>query len=316
MLRLLLVTSLLFNSIIAKSQNLVLNPSFEDTVECPIFLLDGVENLLHWKTTSSVDYYNGCTNGMNYFFDKQLPATGNAYCGLYTFNPTVINSREIIEGILSENLLIGTTYYFSLKINLSNYSNCLSNKFSVKFSTAPLNYDHDNINPNIVNNYAQFYIDSMITDTLNWGILNGNFIADSAYKYISIGNFYDDNNTSIYIQNGATDCWPYYFIDDICVSADSVTCYNVTQVINIKKINNFDMYYDAHIKQIIIENPYGFTINYKDCIITDLLGKKLSFNLENLEKKIYIKMYDCKKGVYILRLSTNKFNTSKKILIY
>lgn len=305
------------------SQNLVPNPSFEEYSSCP----DGqcqIYKCTGWFSSGfTPDYLNTCAldwgvgvpqNGWGF----QYAASGNAYAGMFCFGPEFeSNSREYLSIQLSNQLIIGDKYYVSFKISLADRltNNCGIDKFGVLFTKVSNEINPCSYSSNLIPlNFANIYSDSIIIDTVNWVSISGSFIADSAYKYINLGNFFDDEHTNFIVLDTLNPCLSYYFIDDICVSTDSVTCYNITTT----KFNNLinEIYYDSYNKQIIIENPYGFTINYKDCIITDLLGKKLSFTLENLENKIFIKMYDCKKGVYILRISTNKFNTSKKIFIY
>src|SRR5947208_1800729 len=79
-------------------QNLVPNPSFEDTVHCPATSLQNFIDLSSswYSARASPNYFNSCVsdsiglwdvprNGFGY----QLPATGNAYSGLYTYgNPS------------------------------------------------------------------------------------------------------------------------------------------------------------------------------------------------------------------------------------
>ena len=66
-----------------------------------------------------------------------------------------------------------------------------SNKLGAKFSTVSYSYS----NPIQINNFAHVYSDSVIKDTTSWTLIKGEFTADSAYQYISIGNFFDDINT-------------------------------------------------------------------------------------------------------------------------
>lgn len=74
-------------------------------------------------------------------------------------------------------------------------------------------------------NFAHFYSNTIITDTLDWTIISGSFIADSAYKYIMIGNFFDNNQTAyLTVLDSLLGECSYYFIDDVCVSTDSLTC--------------------------------------------------------------------------------------------
>jgi hypothetical protein len=49
---------------------------------------------------------------------------------------------------------------------------------------------------------------------MNWQIVSGFFIPDSAYEFLSIGNFFVDSLTS-YIAFDSAASAAYYFIDDV-----------------------------------------------------------------------------------------------------
>ena len=58
----------------------------------------------------------------------------------------------------------------------------------------------------------------------------GSYIATGGEKYLTIGNFKDDvNSDTTFIESGLY--WgAYYYIDDVCVSTDSLECYNFVGV--------------------------------------------------------------------------------------
>jgi len=97
---------------------------------------------------------------------------------------------------------------------------CATNKTGVLFSTVPYSYS----NPPPRNNFAHIYTDSIITDTAGWTTISGTFVADSAYEYIIIGNFFDNSHTDTLLFDSLTFCVPYYYIDDVCVAIDSNNC--------------------------------------------------------------------------------------------
>ncbi|HRD37152.1 MAG TPA: hypothetical protein PLC65_00860 [Bacteroidia bacterium] len=124
--------------------------------------------------------------------------------------------REYLIGKLAFPLVIGQKYYVSFKVNradslfVTGYSN---NKIGVKFSV--------NKSGNVpINNIASYYSNTIINDTIGWTTIFGSFVSDSMYNFIMLGNFFDDLNTT-YLSDfpglGA-----YYYIDDVCVSTDSV----------------------------------------------------------------------------------------------
>ncbi|MBK9282774.1 MAG: hypothetical protein IPM51_00470 [Sphingobacteriaceae bacterium] len=72
---------------------------------------------------------------------------------------------------------------------------------------------------------------------VNWTKIAGALIADSAYQYIYIGNFFDDNNINL-IQDGNSTVG-YYYIDDVRGSTDSSFVYSDEPTsLPEKRINN------------------------------------------------------------------------------
>ena len=242
-----LFTFLLFSLAVANAQvNLVVNPSFEDTVHCPSATGD-MDKATGWSSyKGSPDYFNTCSpQGIagvgipNNFEGYQQAAGGNAYAAFFTFLDFVPNLREIIGGQLVTTLNAGTKYFASIKVALSIHPSTgtvyASDKMGISFSTIPFDASH----PAPINNNAKIYSSSIITDTLNWTRIFGSFIADSAYEYIMLGNFFDDTHTDTLKLNTTLFGTPaaYYFVDDICLSTDSLFAYNYTYT-GIAEIND------------------------------------------------------------------------------
>jgi hypothetical protein len=208
-------------------QNLVSNGSFEEMVDCPT----GPGQIVlaqDWDAArESPDYFHYCANislssyGVpNNSFGHQYAATGNAYVGMRCYNSAIL-SREIIRGILSTPLTIGQEYFVTFKVSHSDDTAVVRyslNNFGINLSTEAQN----NVS---IDNAALFYADDLVSDTLNWTTISGSFVADSAYQYLMIGNFFDDSNIEL-VDNGGAGFLAYYFLDDVCLSTDSLLCAN------------------------------------------------------------------------------------------
>ncbi len=233
--------------------NLVLNPSFETHTACPSGSGNDVAKAIGWDTCrSSPDYFNTCSTiplfqvPINYF-GKQVPINGEAYCGLYTYSSSSFY-RELIIGQLTAPLVLTQKYFISLKVNRADSNNVVgysSNKIGIKFTKVKQKYVP-------INNIAHFYSNSIITDTVNWTKISGSFVADSAYNYLMLGNFFDDANTSTF--NHGNGVIAYYYIDEVCVSTDSL--YAENYVTSIKELFN-----DEH--SVIYPNPANQFLNLK-----------------------------------------------------
>ncbi len=246
-------------------QNLVLNPSFEDTISCPFGPGEVIKSNNWASYRGSPDYMNSCNSDMvsvpNNWGGYQQAASGNAYAAFATYATKIINNnaREFVGGKLYSPLTIGTKYFVSFKVALSLdvdlQANCASSKLGAAFSTVP----HNEFNPAPINNDPQVYTNAIITDTLNWTRIFGSFVSDSVYQYVMIGNFFDDNNTDTLILDGDTWCnASYYFLDDICVSTDSLYTAQYNYVgVDLGRIEScFKIYPNPASYLTTIENPF------------------------------------------------------------
>lgn len=238
--------------------NLVPNPSFEDTVACPI---NGwISNCLGWDGySSSPDYYNSCAPSWSghsvplNFAGAQVAASGQAYMGAICYGEGETDyslNREIIGRDLAYPLTIGQKYYVSFKTSLVGNtpdvgSTLAINKLGTLFSTVPYNNSGPSTIPPI-QNFAHVVTNSIVSDTTNWVMIFGSFIADSAYEYISIGNFFETTYTDTihFISGGQSPRSAYYLLDDICVSLDSIFCanYSYTGIVEPTPGVSYDLY--------------------------------------------------------------------------
>jgi hypothetical protein len=284
-------------------QNLVPNPSFEDTVHCPSTLTQ-IDAAAGWSSANAIgtpDYYNTCASDPGLtppatYFNYQNPLTGNAYAGIVTvyFPGTNPDPREYIGAQLNNSLQTGTKYFVSFYVSrayaIAQHYILATNKFGVLFSTVAYSVT----NPAPENNFAHVYTDSIITDTLNWIQVKGSFVADSAYQYINIGNFFDNANTDTLNFGDTLAHSAYYLIDNVCVSTDSLTCYSLVGVIEIKNESEISL----------SPNPFSNTLTITSKInqpleitLYDITSRKLlhqqftnstSINTSHLSKGIYI----------------------------
>lgn len=199
---LIFIALLAFNFTIKAQTNLVPNPSFEIFDTCPDNL-GQISRANGWFSSKpSPDYFNSCANSSDWsyvpsnYWGYQIPASGLGYAG-FTAKVGQFNIREYLSIQLNNSLQIGAKYFVSMKVclafnpNFGSSDYCGINKLGALFST--------NIYSDIENapicNCPQFYSSSIISDTLNWTMIKGSFVADSIYKFINIGNFFTDSMT-------------------------------------------------------------------------------------------------------------------------
>ncbi|TNE52714.1 MAG: T9SS type A sorting domain-containing protein [Bacteroidetes bacterium] len=216
-------------------QNLVPNFGFEDYSNCPSW--EEVEKCTGWSkasnSSSTPDYFNACapsnTVGIpqSFFLYQTDHRNCSAYMGLVTWtnNP---NEREQIGVQLSQSMVIGQTYHLSFYSVMggsddgSFYYESPSNNIGLRLSTV----SYSSSNPAPIDNFSHLRSVSIISDTANWVRISGSIIADSAYNYLIIGNFYDDANTDTTTLNcgNCINNYSYYLVDDVCISTDSTLC--------------------------------------------------------------------------------------------
>ena len=223
----------LFCAILLSStaQNLVPNYSFEDHSACPS-LFNQITLSTSWNKSlvnnvapHHVDYIHTCGSNdfmaPDGFWGFQAPATGQALAAISTKSPLTLNYRENIHAQLIAPLTPGGFYTLSMKISHTDLTAGATDNLGIRLSTTT---DFP------IDNFSHLHATSVMSDDVNWVTLTGSIIADSAYTYVGVGNFYDDANTTA--TTVCSSC-PYvhneYYIDDICIlphtkNGDPVYC--------------------------------------------------------------------------------------------
>ena len=234
---LLILISCCCGIITVSGQNLVLNPSFENTSSCPT----GISEFYlatNWSSTntgadtcSSPDLYATCANTFggvnvpNCLLGYQQPRTGTHFAGIILGDgipgciPTGDNYREYVEGTLSSALTAGQKYKVVFYVNLAEQSMWGSNSFGVYFTNTQ--YLH-NACPNspLINQTPQLVMcGPAIMDTVNWVPITWIYTATGGEQYFTIGNFNNDNNTNRVSHDcGSFNPYIYYYIEDASIS--------------------------------------------------------------------------------------------------
>ncbi len=212
-----------------EAQNLVPNPSFELLDTCPytIGFQEG-DRPLYWMSWSqSPEYFHGCStdslvgvpqNGWGF----QNAWDGNAYVGMLAYSMGD-NFREYVGVELLEPLAIGQAYSVKMRVNLAMGGSTWPSKVAAdrmgllftmnsnEWTTIP--------GPSFgFRNYAHVVADQILADTAQWSLIAGTFTADSAYNYLVVGNFFEDDLTdTINVDYGPT-AGAYYFVDSVSVT--------------------------------------------------------------------------------------------------
>ena len=310
--------------------NFVPNGGFEDTVYCPI-TNSSIGYATGWIAQHGTpDLFSTCNNNIqvnvpNNFTSVRLPFEGNNYAGIFTFSkgnfPNFWSETFFIR--LKNSLIVGQKYFFSMKVSLSDSCNCATNNLGMYLSKDSSDFI-SNPNSNSYKNYSKIKSTNKILST-SWSKISGEFIADSVYKFLHIGNFFNNFNTDTVIVNNfigvnmgnysfpVTACLSYYLIDDVRLSTDSV--YITTSIndnTNIQVPNNFEIYpnpafdllslkfNNSEIRKISLIRAIATEVVYQDFTFTNL--KEININhLTN--------------GLYFLVVQTGNSKITRKIII-
>jgi len=218
------------------AQNLVPNASFENFSSCPsdqgqIIRAVPWYSPTYYLTESMSDLLNECsppypTSLVNIpinIWGYQYPRTGNGYAGIYVF-ADYEKGREYISVKLDSALIAGKTYCVGYYASLANkgYPYFAIDRMGAYFSNTAISLNTYYIipaTPQIENPTGHF-----LSDTINWMLVSGSFIALGGEQYITIGNFYANDSTN-YIPTNATNTISYYYIDDVFVYPCNATVY-------------------------------------------------------------------------------------------
>lgn len=333
MKKLLLYTVLLFSAVCGYAQNLVPNFGFDIHDTCPN-TGDQIQYAIGWSKYSNListpDYYNACaapsTVGIpqSYFMYQPDRRGCGAYVGLVTWT-TNPNEREHVGIQLSSPLVIGQKYFISFYTVMGGsggsgdttwYYESPSNNIGLRLSTVSYSPSF----PSPIDNFAHLRSTLIITDTLNWVRISGSIIADSAYQYLAVGNFFDDlnTNTTTLSCGNCTNSYSYYLVDDICISTDSLFANGgmdaLPCTVGIGELNPVSEF-------SVFPNPTSglcsmslYQEEIKEVCIYDFLGKVV-LNKKEKSNLVSIDLSEFPDGIYIIKIITkNNASTAKKII--
>jgi len=293
------------------AQNLVPNPSFEYFRSCDS--LDGgiwSHDLPPWDapTDGNMDGFNVCYtilgNGVPVTgWGYQTPHTGSGFAGGAFY--ATMNDREYMQVKLDTALADQEHYCISFYVNKANRNNLASNNIGMYISNSHTyipTWDYLNFTPQINDT-------NIVSDTVNWTEIYGEYIAHGGERYIIIGNFFPDSLTdTIHYNGGGSIGYAYYFVDDVnvhCCTCDSTTSLH-TGVAEIKE-DEINIYPNP--AKSVLTLVTGHT-KPKQINITNTLGQQI-ITLLNPET---IDITDLPNGIYFAEIKTETGIVRRKII--
>ena len=204
----------------ATAQNLVRNPSFEDTTKCtgwhPLYT-----EAEYWynPNTATPDIYDAdldrqCGRPMNPVNNWYLaPFDGLRHAaGFQWYGPNSSNTREYFMSQLLEPLVAGQAYRVSLYYARRSINHSAIDRIGVYFGPDSIFQD----NPNTLQVTPQvelFAPDSSFLESTDWVQLVDTFVAAGGEQWIIFGTFNDANDVNGIIIPPGWDNSAYYFFD-------------------------------------------------------------------------------------------------------
>lgn len=287
-------------------QNLVPNPSFEDTVFCDN--TGSIDQLQNWiiPTSSTPDFLSTCAIGNfnvpSNAYGYQNARTGNSYVGLVSIM-NASSSREYIQVELTSHLEAGVEYCVEFYVCTSDSSTYSINNIGAFLSPNAISSSNGNVlnyNPQIINP-----ITTPLVQPNSWQLVSGSFIAAGGELYITIGNFNDNNNTDTTMLDGSNWAEGYQYIDDVRVEkCGTNSIFEENTIVNANLIPNpsqgiVNIYSTHLIKQYALYSSIG----------------ELIFTKRSNEKNIQLNLNSYPSSIYFIKMIINNKLITRKIII-
>jgi hypothetical protein len=304
------IFSLIWLCFNVSAQNLIPNYSFEDTIKCPnsTQFLGYVNN---WGGGIGPIYFNKYCHDIitgnvpTNVYGHQSPRTGNAYAGIYTFlkiHTIDTAERDYIQVQLTSSLLHNIRYYVTFYVSLADTFKYACNNIGAYFSDSAIS----------CNGYMVYYTPQVtnkttnqLTDKNNWMKISGSFVAQGGEKYVTIGNFTDDEHSdTVFVNSAASPGYALaacYYVDDVIVSADSL------EGINELQITNYDIkvFPNPSINGMFALVITNYELGIKNTLqIYNILGQPV-YKAPLTTETTQLNLSTEPKGIYLYRVVTN-----------
>jgi hypothetical protein len=287
-----------------KAQNLVNNGGFEIYSQCPNGTAE-FNYVTNWIIAGGTpDYFNACVGvGANIdvpyseFGYQQDCCGGEGYAGIYVFNkPFPNDAREYIQLQLNDTLRVGKKYIASMYVSkVDGYDYAIASMgmlFTDTLIHAPTSANFINANPQVKNI-------TLLSDTLNWTLIQDTITAIGGELYLTIGNFSFDSlsDTAKVGGNGTFFGAAYYYIDGVSV-------YDL-ETVGIKQNKNIEIniYPNPNNGSMTLEYSINNDARLEIMDITSTLVG--TYNLPVTSNTIQIKNDNLQNGIYLYRVISN-----------
>lgn len=216
--------------------NYVLNPSLEKYSQCPVHF-DQIRFAYYWGQLDtnivyplcSPEYCNSCASlasnvsipvGAGY---NHYARTGNGMVNMQMYFDSGYSpqpyQRDYLQGRLYTKLTAGKSYCVTFYAVMGKASKYAINNIGAYLDNGSIDTGLDSTScASPQTTYTpQILETAIISDTLNWVKVQGNFSSNGSEKFITIGNFFDKPHTLAISIPYINDHFSWYLIDDVSV---------------------------------------------------------------------------------------------------
>ena len=292
---------------ISKGQNLVPNPSFEDTTGCPQFIDDFYA--VDWlsPTLASPDLFHTCSSGNagvpQNLWGWQNARTGNAYTGFLTSDFGANEYREYIQCQLDSILKSGEMYEVSFYVSRTDSSKKACDNIGAYLSSTPVSASN-NLNlpftPQVVSP-----LNNPIANDVGWTQIIDTITAVGGEEYLTLGVFTNNANTNWIAVSGGWEDEAHYYIDDVSVQQVFPTSINEYSQSNISIFPNPS---NGNIKISSNELIKKYTVHSS-------LGQLIISNSPST-KNTQINLTNQSTGIYYINIKTTNSTIINKLIVH
>lgn len=250
----------------------------------------------------------------------QEPLDGASCIGLVSYYQSGNEEqREWAMVQLLDPLIVGETYYASFYTNSAFGGNAqyplfwlASNNIGMLFTTESRQWLWGDVYPTPPDT-AHIRRSEILTDTVGWTLVSGSFVADSAYRYVMIGNFFNNAQTDTLHFASPNSVFPWYpwsytLIDKVCITRDPNGC-DMGQAVGGLPDASVVVYPNPATGRLWIRAAQG----YKGSVF-DALGRRLWSGSIGADE-VAVEVGHWARGAYSLRLEGRGVQRSFKFVL-
>lgn len=214
-------------------------------------------------------------------------------------------------------LVVGETYYVSYWVNLATEGSYWETRWACNNQGVLFTMEEHiwsgtvwSVPEFMSRNYAHVNNPEIVTDTANWTLVSGSFVADSAYQYVMLGNPFNDANTDTLhmIHQHATNL-SYTLIDNVCVSLDPLGCPMVV-VVEERDDEALMLYPNPAQHHVVLSGAVPGAL----FSIHDMLGRSVWQEVA-LGSRSEIDVRSWARGTYVLRAESGRMHKTFKFVL-